>query len=439
MNNNINRLQKFRKDTYKLLGFAQDSTYDLIDAVLTTRKADSLADFSLSPLFKRQWSSTYESLQDCRPNRNKLMNRYLKEIEISNSSYVTVAIDHTANPRLDSPTLKDRGYHYSPKGFEKITFGHNYSTIAWIPEEQGSWALPLRHERITSFETPISKAAWQLKQVGKNVDYPILALLDSEYGNASWVNQTVDIEVDCLIRIRSNCCLYGAPGEYSGQGRPKKHGDKFKLNDQSTWCNATETVEIDDNKLGKLKVRKWKNLHFRNSSSVTLTLILVERIEPNKKGALFKPLWLIFIDKHKRDLLSLKSLFQKYLRRFAVDHWYRFIKQRLHWTMPALSTPHQCERWGDLMPLMTWQLWLARDLVEQNYLPWQKPQKNLSPGRVAESMFGLLVEIGTPAKSPKQRGKSPGWRTGKKRTKRIRYPVVKKQKSSSKKAKTKII
>jgi hypothetical protein len=113
MNNNINRLQKFRKDTYKLLGFAEDSTYDLIDAVLTTRKADSLADFSLSPLFKRQWPSTYESLQDCRPNRNKLMNRYLKEIEISNSSYVTEAIDHTANPRLDSPTLQDRGYHYS--------------------------------------------------------------------------------------------------------------------------------------------------------------------------------------------------------------------------------------------------------------------------------------------------------------------------------------
>ena len=68
MNDNINRLQKFRNDTYNLLGFAQDSTYDLIDAVLTTRKADSLADFSLSPLFKRQWSSTYESLQDCRPN-----------------------------------------------------------------------------------------------------------------------------------------------------------------------------------------------------------------------------------------------------------------------------------------------------------------------------------------------------------------------------------
>jgi hypothetical protein len=29
----------------------------------------------------------------------------------------------------------------------------------------------------------------------------------------------------------------------------------------------------------------------------------------------------------------------------------------------------QCERWSDLMPLMSWQLWLARDLVADNPLP----------------------------------------------------------------------
>jgi len=108
----------------------------------------------------------------------------------------------------------------------------------------------------SSFETPISQATWQLKQVKKSTKFPILALLDSEYGNGSWANQTVDIEVDCLIRIRSNCCLYGEPGEYSGRGRPRKHGDKFKLQEQSTWWNATETVELDEDKLGKIKVRK---------------------------------------------------------------------------------------------------------------------------------------------------------------------------------------
>lgn len=165
-----------------------------------------------------------------------------------------------------------------------------------------------------------------------------------------------------------------------------------------------------------------------------MTLILVERLNPNKKGLLQKPLWLVFIGE---EFLSLELLWSKYLRRFAVDHWYRFIKQRLHWTMPALSTPHQGERWSDLMPLITWQLWLAKDIVEENYLPWQKPQKNLSPGRVAQSMLGLLVEIGTPAKSPKPRGKSTGWQPGKKRNKRTRYPVVKKRKSPEKKPKTK--
>ncbi|PSF26382.1 hypothetical protein C7H19_25140 [Aphanothece hegewaldii CCALA 016] len=434
MNNSINRLQQFRTDTHHLLRFAKDATFDLIDAVLTTRTAYSLAEFSLSPLFRRKWSSVYEVLQDVRPHRQNLMKRYLEEIEINDELYVTVAIDHTANPRKDSPTLKDRGYHHSPDGFQKVTEGHNYSTIAWIPEEQGSWALPLRHERITSFETPISKASWQLKQVAKSLKQPILALLDSEYGNASWVNQIVDIQADCLIRIRSNCCLYGVPEKYRGRGRPRKHGDKFKLNDRSTWWEATETIEVNDAKLGLLKIRRWSQLHFRNSSFVPMTLILVERLETQKKGSFKKPLWLVFIG---QQILPLEKLWKKYLRRFAVDHWYRFIKQRLHWTLPALSTPHQSERWSDLMPLMTWQLWLARDLVQEHHLPWQKPQKSLSPGRVAQSMLELLIEMGTPALSPKPRGKSTGWETGKKRNKRIRYPVVKKRKSTDKKEKKK--
>ncbi len=30
----------------------------------------------------------------------------------------------------------------------KREIGYSYSTIAWIPETTGSWALPLRHERI---------------------------------------------------------------------------------------------------------------------------------------------------------------------------------------------------------------------------------------------------------------------------------------------------
>jgi|GEM_PF-4679173 hypothetical protein len=43
-----------------------------------------------------------------------------------------------------------------------VSLGQGYSTLAWIPETEGSWSLPLRHECITSWENPISLAAFQL-------------------------------------------------------------------------------------------------------------------------------------------------------------------------------------------------------------------------------------------------------------------------------------
>lgn len=81
------------------------------------------------------------------------------------------------------------------------------------------------------------------------------------------------------------------------------------------------------------------------------------------------------------------------------------------------------------MPLLTWQLWLAQDLVKEIRLPWQKPLAQLTPGRVAQSMLPLLIKIGSPAIAPKPRGNSTGWPPGKTRAPRCHYPVVKKGKS----------
>jgi hypothetical protein len=128
---------------------------------------------------------------------------------------------------LYARTLRDRTVEHQPRpivGNKPIAVGHGFSTIAWIPEAQGSWALPLRHERITSFETPISRAAFQLKQVCKQLPVRPIATYDSEYGNASFVKQTAGIEADLLLRLRSNMCLWGAPPPYSG-----RDGQKFMV------------------------------------------------------------------------------------------------------------------------------------------------------------------------------------------------------------------
>jgi hypothetical protein len=123
----------------------------------------------------------------------------------------------------------------------------------------------------------------------------------------------------------------------------------------------------------------------------------------------------------------LAELWPLYFRRYAGEHWYRFAKQSLHWTLPRCQTPEQAERWSDLMPFLTWELWLARPLVSDKPLPWQKPQAQLTPGRVRQSLAAVFAQIGTPAQPPKPRGKSPGWQLGHRRTKAARYPVVKKR------------
>ena len=84
------------------------------------------------------------------------------------------------------------------------------------------------------------------------------------------------------------------------------------------------------------------------------------------------------------------------------------------------------------MPILTCQLWLARQECIDYPLPWQSPQDSLSPGRVAQGFASILAAIGTPATSPKLRGKSPGRAKGFLPSPRTRYPTVKKRTSKRK-------
>ncbi|XZO03947.1 MAG: hypothetical protein ACM65L_09570 [Microcoleus sp.] len=111
---NSERLKDFRQAAYELLVRAKDATFELMDAVMTTRNASCLAEFSLSPLFNRQWSSIYEALQDCLPDRKKLMELYREQLEqqVPPTEHILVALDHTAWGRPFAKTLKDRTHEY---------------------------------------------------------------------------------------------------------------------------------------------------------------------------------------------------------------------------------------------------------------------------------------------------------------------------------------
>ena len=425
-------LQHMRKRSYQLMGNGRDGLFNLMDAVLTSRSVTSFVELSLSPVFQRSWSSLYKSLERSEPPATKLMQLYKQYLPVPEpGSQLLLAGDHTAWPRLWSPTLRERTYEHQPQPYAEassVTIGHGYSSLVCVPERQGSWALPLLHERITSFETPLEKAAQQLRAVCARLSQRPLSVWDSEYGCGQFIKLTADIHCDKLMRLRPNRVLYGPPPEYSGRGRPRKHGDKFTLKAEETWWQADAEQTVQSQQLGSLRLRQWSTVHFRQSPDHAMNLVLVERLDKagNRRH---QPLWLVWVG---HNMPALETLWQLYLRRFCIEHWYRFIKQRLYWCLPHLGTAQQTQAWSTLIPLMSWQLWLARAECTDSPFPWQKPMSDKTPGRVANAFAAILVTIGTPAEGPKPRGKSPGWPKGKRRTQRPRFPTIKKTYSKPK-------
>ncbi len=134
------------------------------------------------------------------------------------------------------------------------------------------------------------------------------------------------------------------------------------------------------------------------------------------------PLWLGWQGPHR----PLEVLWRAYERRWGIEPSIRLRKQQLAWTMPQVRNLDACDRWSVLVSLAQWQFYLARAVVADRPLPWQRPQQPLTPGRVQRGFGALFPRIGTPAVAPRRRGKAPGWLTGQPRWRAPQHPVVKK-------------
>ncbi len=159
----------------------------------------------------------------------------------------------------------------------------------------------------------------------------LVSLWDSEYGCAPFVKATHDIAADKLFRLRPNLCLWGPPPPYPGRGRPARHGPAFKLREPLTWGLPASKLELCDPELGRVQVLVWRLLHFRQAADQPLVVVRIERLEAAHTARDPGVLWLGW---HGAEPPPLATWWDWYLRRFAVDHWHRFAKQDLHWTLP---------------------------------------------------------------------------------------------------------
>jgi hypothetical protein len=101
---------------------------------------------------------------------------------------------------------------------------------------------------------------------------------------------------------------------------------------------------------------------------------------------------------------------QAFLRRFDIEHTFRFLKQHLGWTKPKLRDPAAADRWTWLVIAAYAQLWLARDRAADTRLPWQRPcDPGVSPPPA--SAGGFAASAGNSPSPPARRnpqGRAPG-------------------------------
>lgn len=77
----INNLIEFRQAVYQTgLGKSQDVLFELLDALIEQPHTDCAAEISLSPFFRRKWSSLYEAIENGEVNEAALASLFVGQV-----------------------------------------------------------------------------------------------------------------------------------------------------------------------------------------------------------------------------------------------------------------------------------------------------------------------------------------------------------------------
>jgi DDE superfamily endonuclease len=444
-------LRAFRRSFYECLHRRGDALFELADAILAANgTAPSPAHLSLQASHRRGWGSLYAALDrghiDAEALRKLLARHPLAGTEGETPVY---AVDASVWARCDAETSPERGYYYHHpsrhSAGQPIVAGWAYQFVARLNFACESWTAPVDVERVRPAQDANVVAAGQVKvllgrlEEGEAVP---LFVFDAGYDPVKLQRELEGSPCRILVRLRAGRRFYGDPGlcdPPTHVGRPRRHGPKMKCNNPGTWPEPSAEHACEDAGYGSVRVRAWAELHPKVQNHEgrgsrgplpivvgTLVLVEVERLPRGESRRKPRVLWLWWHGP-ERTTPDLDLIWRSYVRRFDLEHTFRFLKQSMGWTTPRVRHPEQADRWTWLVVAAFAQLRLARTYVEDLRLPWERRYYagRLTPIRVHRAVSALLAHLGTPAKPPKPCGRSPGRPKGRLSGRAKRYPALK--------------
>lgn len=481
----LDRLSAFRSALYRCFPKRADALFELTDAIINGGPLPSPVHLSLEAVHRRGWGSLYAALANGDIHVDQLRTLlaqhplHLLERDCSASSRrmrPVYGVDVSVWPRCDAEASPERGFYYHPSRHsagQPIVAGWAYQWIAQLGFTRDSWTAPLDVRRVHPNENVHLVGVKQIRQLldslapcpATDQATPLVPLFVFDAGydpvqlaeelancNTCPTSSNIAASISILVRLRSGRCFYGDPlspvecgtGRGTPGGRPRRHGYKFECYNSATWPTPTVEHSCQDAQYGGVRVRGWCGLHPKTQNHPTHgsrqprpickgMLVLVEVSRLPRKTREPQVLWLWYSDGYsgpdadKPDLDLLDLLWRSYVRRFDLEHTFRFLKQTLNWTVPRVRLPEQADRWTWLIVASYTQLRLARSCVADQRLPWERPLETgqLTPCRVRRRFWALLGDLGTPAKVPKPCGRSPGRPKGRLSGPARRYPAIK--------------
>jgi hypothetical protein len=434
----------FRRSFRQCLSPWGDALFELCDAALCSpASVGSVPSLSLEPEFRRSHGSLYKSLADGDVDavalRELLVEHRPKEWPL------VFAVDASTWDRCDAECSPERGFHYSASKHsagQPIVAGWSYQWISQLNWAPDSWTAPLDALRISPSMDGVDATVDQVKRlVGllpSDGEVPLF-VFDAGYDGVALGHGLADTGAEVLVRIASTRVFHPdpEPRRDGTVGRPRRHGPRFVLSDEKTWTTPDAELTTSVRCYGNVTVSAWHNLHpklhgrgrWQDCKEPPIIKGSVIRVEvdhlPKPIGRIKKTLWLWWSGDGEPDL---DRCWRAYLRRFDIEHTFRFVKGTLGWTTPSLQMPEQADRWTWIVIAAYTQLRLARRLVDDLRLPWEQrcdPTK-LTPARVRRGFRRLRANLGTPAHPPKSSTPGPGRPKGSRKPPRTRYPAVKK-------------